>query len=149
MSTQSETDYLTILEQYPLRYLKAWSQRDIDVALEVIAPTVHWVDPSLPAPITDHEGARDFFVSSWQSFPDLLFEPIGSPIIDVTRRRVAHEWRMVGTHTGEGFPPGGPVTGRALDVSGADVWEVDENGRALSVHAYWDVATLMKQLGLV
>ncbi len=149
MSTQSETDYLAILEQYPLRYFEAWSQRDIDVALAVIAPTVHWPDPSLPEPITDHAGARHFFESSWQGFPDLSFEAVGSPLVDVARRRVAHEWRMTGTHTGDGFPPGVPATGKAFDVPGTDVWEVDENGRAISVHAYWDVATLMKQLGLL
>jgi len=41
--------------------------------------------------------------------------------------------------------------GRAdgLDVAGMDVWEVDDAGRATSVHAYWNVGTLLTQLGLV
>jgi hypothetical protein len=56
---------------------------------------------------------------------------------------------MVGTHTGEGFPPGVPPTGRAFDVPGTDVWQVGNDGRALTVRAYWDVAGLMAQLGLV
>ncbi|MDV2477104.1 ester cyclase [Rhodococcus zopfii] len=148
MSSNAATD-LTTLESYPQRYFEAWSQRDIDVALDVISPQVDWRDPSLPAPITDHEGARDFFVSAWQGFPDLKFEAIGTPIVDVARRRVTHEWRMIGTHTGEGFPPGVPPTGKPFDIPGADIWEVDEHGRAVSVRAYWDVATLMRQLGLI
>ena len=56
---------------------------------------------------------------------------------------------MTGTHTGEGFPPGVPPTGKAFDVAGMDVWEVDDAGRAKSVHAYWNVGTLLTQLGLV
>ena len=39
--------------------------------------------------------------------------------------------------------------GKAFDVSGTDVWDVDQDGRAVSIHAYWDVATLMNQLGLL
>jgi steroid delta-isomerase-like uncharacterized protein len=148
MSVHQTTDRAT-LEAYPARYLAAWSQRDIDTALDVLAPELHWVDPSLPAPFATRDEARGFFVSAWQGFPDLAFHPVGGSLVDVTRRRVAHEWRMTGTHTGEGFPPGVPPTGKVIDVSGTDVWEVDQDGRAVSVHAYWDVATLMNQLGLV
>ena len=43
------------LAGYPARYFAAWSQRDLAVALAVIAEDVHWQDPSLPEPITDHE----------------------------------------------------------------------------------------------
>ena len=148
MSTPLATD-VSVLEAYPARYIAAWTQRDIGVALDVIAPAVDWRDPSLPVPLTDHEGARGFFEAAWAGFPDMAFESIGAPIIDLGRGRVAHEWRMTGTHTGEGFPPGVPPTGKAFDVSGMDVFEVDAAGRAISVHAYWDVATLLGQLGLV
>lgn len=55
---------------------------------------------------------------------------------------------MVGTHTGEGFPPGVAPTGRAFDIPGFDVWQVNDDGRAVSVHAYWNVGTLLAQLGL-
>jgi steroid delta-isomerase-like uncharacterized protein len=148
MSVHQTTDP-AILEAYPARYLAAWSQRDIDTALDVIAPELHWVDPSLPAPMTTRDEARSFFVASWQGFPDMAFHPVGAPLVDAAQGRVAHEWRMTGTHTGEGFPPGVPPTGKAFDVSGTDVWEVDQDGRAVSIHAYWDVATLMNQLGLI
>lgn len=147
MSSQTAPDHST-LEAYPQRYLDSWGQRDIDVALNVIAPQVDWRDPSLPEPLVDREGARGFYVAAWQGFPDMEFKPVGSPIVDVTRSRVAHEWRMIGTHTGDGFPPGVPATGKAFDVPGMDVWEVDGEGRAISVHAYWDVALLLSQLGL-
>ena len=43
---------------------------------------------------------------------------------------------------------GSPPTGRAFDIPGFDVWQVDNEGRAVSVHAYWNVGTLLTQLGL-
>lgn len=148
MSARQTTDLAT-LEAYPARYLAAWSQRDIDAALDVVATKLDWIEPSLPAPLTTRDEARGFFISAWQGFPDLIMQPVGEPLVDAARGRVAHEWRMTGTHTGENYPPGVPPTGKAFDVSGTDVWEVDQDGRAVSVHAYWDVATLMNQLGLI
>jgi len=136
------------LAAYPARYFAAWSQRDLATALDVIAENVEWHDPSLPAPITDQEGAAGFFTAAWSGFPDIAFHALGAPLVDPTNNRVAREWRMTGTHTGEGFPPGVPPTGRAFAVTGTDVWEVDGAGRAVSVHAYWNVAELLTQLGL-
>jgi hypothetical protein len=42
-----------------------------------------------------------------------------------------------------------PATGRAFDVAGTDVWQIDDAGRAVSVHANWNIGTLLTQLGLV
>ncbi|MBB3606001.1 steroid delta-isomerase-like uncharacterized protein [Mycolicibacterium sp. BK556] len=142
------TTATTDLLGYPLRYFTAWNQRDLAVALNVIADTVDWQDPSLPEPITSHEAAAGFFTAAWAGFPDLAFIPVGGPLVDVADRRITQEWRMVGTHTGEGFPPGVPPTHRAFDIAGMDVWQLDDDGRAASVHAYWNVATLLAQLGL-
>lgn len=138
----------TALTGYPARYFAAWSQRDLATALDVIAENVEWQDPLLPEPITDREGAAGFFAAAWSGFPDMAFHALGAPLVDAANNRVTQEWRMTGTHTGEGFPAGVPPTGRAFDVTGMDVWEVDADGRAVSVHAYWNVATLLTQLGL-
>lgn len=132
---------------YPQRYFDAWNQRDVEVALEVIAPDVRWEDPSLPAPLTDHEGVRGFFTMSWQAFPDLHFAPVGEPFSGPDGE-VAQQWVMTGTHTGDGFPPGVGATGRSFSVPGMDVWAVDGDGRATTVRAYYDAADLARQLGL-
>jgi hypothetical protein len=86
--------------------------------------------------------------AAWQGFPDLAFTAVGEPLVDAKTGRVAHEWRMTGTHTGEGFPPGVPATNKPFDVAGTDVWQVDQDGRAVSVRAYYDLSTLLGQLGL-
>ena len=137
------------LAGYPARYFTAWSQRDLATALDVIAENIDWQDPSLPEPLTDRDSAAAFFTAAWSGFPDMAFHAIGEPLVDAANNKVTQEWRMTGTHTGEGFPPGVPPTGRAFDVTGMDVWEVDDAGRAVSVHAYWNVGTLLTQLGLV
>jgi hypothetical protein len=97
------------LAAYPARYFAAWSQRDIEVALELFTPRLSWIDPSLPAEMTSRTEARGFFEAAWQGFPDLAFVAVGEPLVDAVTGRVAHEWRMIGTHTGEGFPPGVPA----------------------------------------
>ncbi|SBW22755.1 hypothetical protein FDG2_3086 [Candidatus Protofrankia californiensis] len=136
------------LTTYPTRYFAAWNGRDLDVVAGLLASRFSWVDPSLPAEITDLEGAHGFFQAGWQGFPDLRFDLVGDPLVDEVTGRVAQEWRMIGTHTGEGFPPGVPPTGRAFDLPGTDVFTVDAEGRAIAIHAYWDVTTLARQLGL-
>jgi steroid delta-isomerase-like uncharacterized protein len=143
----SLTATISTLEEYPQRYLAAWNQRDLATALEVIHPEVHWVDPLLPEPVTDHAGAAAFFTGGWQGFPDLTFEAIGRPLVDAGNRRVACAWRMSGTHTGE-FPPGAPISGNAFEVLGTDVWEVGADGRATSVHAFYDSIVLLRAIGL-
>ncbi|MEB3030067.1 hypothetical protein [[Mycobacterium] nativiensis] len=52
------------------------------------------------------------------------------------------------THAGEGFPPGVAPAGRPFGVPGLDAWEIDNDGPAVSVHAYWNAAALLAQLGL-
>lgn len=136
-----------VLQAYPQRYFDAWNQRDIATALEVVHPKVHWVDPLAPAPMTDHEAVSGFFGGAWQGFPDIHFAMVGAPLVDPAAGRIAASWLMTGTHTGE-FPPGAPISGNAFEVPGTDVWEVDADGRATSVEAFYDSLTLLRAIGL-
>jgi hypothetical protein len=108
---------------------------------------VHWTDPLLPEPLTDSDGAVAFFGGAWQGFPDVHFEAIGFPLVDLAAGRVASAWRMTGTHKGE-FPEGVPATGNSFTIEGTDVWEVDAAGLATSVHAFYDSIVLLRALGL-
>jgi steroid delta-isomerase-like uncharacterized protein len=136
------------LADYPARYFAGWNNHRLEDTEGLVAPEFHWSDPSLPETVTDTAGAHGFFQSSWAAFPDIHFEQIGELLVDEANSRVAAEWRMTGTHTGGEFPPGVPATGKAFDVYGTDVFTVDEQGRATAIHAYYDAATLARQLGL-
>jgi steroid delta-isomerase-like uncharacterized protein len=137
-----------VIVSYPERCFSAWNQRDLAVVEKILAPSFSWIDPSLPAELTEYEGARGFFAASWQGFPDIAFEAISEPLVDLQGGRVACEWRMTGTHVGEGFPPGIPPTGKAFNLDGTDVFTVADDGRATAIRAYYDSATLLRQLGL-
>lgn len=79
----------------------------------------------------------------WAAFPDLHFE-VGR--VAVTAEGIlAAEWRMLGVNTGSfrGLPP----TGRAVDLPGVDVIELDGDKLA-SVTGYFDSGAIPAQLGL-
>jgi steroid delta-isomerase-like uncharacterized protein len=133
---------------YPQRYFAAWNGRDIEAVAGIVADRFSWIDPSLPAEMTRLEEARGFFEASWQAFEDIHFEALGEPLVDAATGRIAAEWRMTGTHTGDGFPPGVAATGNRFDVPGTDVFTVENDGRASAIRAYYDAATLARQLGL-
>ena len=136
------------LQNYPDRYFEAWNQRELDVALDVVAPALEWVDPSLPEPLTSREGAAAFFQGAWAAFPDVRLDKVGEPLIDVVNGSVACEWIMTGTHTGDGFPPGVSASGNSFTVAGCDVWYIDDEGRAARIHAFYDAGSFARQLGL-
>lgn len=136
-----------VLAAYPARYFTAWDGQDIEAVAPLLADTFAWTDPLLPPEgLSTLEGAHGFFAGSWNAFPDMRFELVGEPLVDEAAGRVAQVWRMTGTHTGE-FPPL-PITGKAFDVTGTDVFAVDADGRATEIRAYYDSAGLMRQLGL-
>ena len=59
------------------------------------------------------------------------------------------EFRGIGTHTGPLATPMGviPPTGRRVDFPLCDVWEV-RDGKVVSTHNYFDVMSLLGQLGI-
>jgi len=142
------TSVVLSLARYPARYFAVWNDQRLDAVDQLLAAEFSWTDPSLPTDLTDLAGAHGFFSSSWAAFPDIHLEAIGDPLVDERAGRVAAEWRMTGTHTGGEFPPGVPATGRSFDVLGTDVFTVDAEGRATAIRAYYDAATLARQLGL-
>jgi steroid delta-isomerase-like uncharacterized protein len=128
------------------RYFDAWNGRDEHAIDGLLADAFRWTDPLLPAPLDSLEGAHGFMTGSWAGLSDIRFERIGEPLLDEAEGRVAQEWRMLFTHDGE-FS-GIPATGKSVDVTGTDVFTANAEGRVTEVRAYYDAATVMRQLGL-
>lgn len=133
------------LAKVPQRYFDAWNGRDISALDDFFAPTFEWTDPMLPVPIDDIDGVHAFLETGWEGFPDIRFELLGGPLVDNTSGRVAQHWRMFATHDGE-FA-GTPATGNSCEITGADVFAVDANGRVTALEACYDAMTLMRELG--
>jgi predicted ester cyclase len=64
--------------------------------------------------------------------------------------RAASEHTGRGTHTGPLAGPTGelPPTGRRFELRSAELYEL-RGGKVARVRAYYDVATLLRQLGLL
>ena len=81
------------------------------------------------------EVARGFmsdFPDMQVSMDDLVFD----------REEVRYHWTLIGTNTG----PGG--TGRAVRISGFEVWQISAGGLILSSQGHFDSKEYRRQLGL-
>jgi steroid delta-isomerase-like uncharacterized protein len=136
----------TVLAGAAERYFAAWNGRERGAIDDVLADEFTWVDPLLPGPLDNLEGAYLFLEGSWEGMPDLRFELIGGPGVDEAGGRVTQEWRMLGTHTGDFL--GTDATGNTVDLLGADVFTIDADGRVTEVRAYYDAGSVLRQLGL-
>jgi steroid delta-isomerase-like uncharacterized protein len=136
------------LRDFIPRYAAAWNGRDSSAMVELTTPDVVWADPALPEPARGIDAVRAFMEASWQAFPDLDFDETDRPHLSIAGHRVAWAWRMRGTMRGSFDPPGFAPTGRRMEVEGVDLWEM-EDGRIRRYAAFYDVAGLSRQLGLM
>jgi steroid delta-isomerase-like uncharacterized protein len=91
---------------------------------------------------TNHDELEAFAGAAFDAFTDLAIT-----VTDgfAAGDRVAIEWVLTGSYTGTfGNLPEG--TGQAVEVPGASILEL-EDGSIASQREYWDVATLLSQVG--
>jgi steroid delta-isomerase-like uncharacterized protein len=103
--------------------------------------------PGAPCAL-DRDQAQAYTQGFIDAFPDLHFEP--------TQKIAQGDWVVVnwvgsGTHNGGLRTPTGeviPPTGKKAMVPGSTTYQI-KNGKAVYVHTYWDMVTLLAQLGLM
>ncbi|MCA1678924.1 MAG: ester cyclase [Actinobacteria bacterium] len=93
------------------------------------------------------EGCRRWLEIFKTALPDAKTEILE---FIATGTHAASEHIGRGTHTGPFVSPAGtiPPTGRNVELRIAEIYEVRE-GKIAKLHAYYDTATLMRQLGLL
>jgi steroid delta-isomerase-like uncharacterized protein len=127
------------------RYAEAWNSHDDEQIEPLVTPDVVWLDPALPEPARGVHEVRDFMRRSWVAFPDLRFTA-GPMWLEPHGESMTWSWRMEGTHRGPIDPPGFAATGKRIDIDGIDVWDF-AGGRLERYRAYYDMATLARQIG--
>lgn len=126
------------------RYFAGWNDHDGRAVVASLTDGGTYEDPTTGGPISGDALAANVDVLG-AGFPDLAFEIVScAPTSETT---AAVQWVMRGTNTGA--MPGGPPTGRTIDLPGADFLEYDPATDKLSrVVGYFDTATMLTQLGL-
>lgn len=93
------------------------------------------------------DGFRQY-IQGWASaFPDSQIEVMN---VIVGEEGAVVEFRGRGTHTGPLMAPTGeiPATGKSVDIPFCDVLQM-KDGKITSLRSYFDIATMMGQLGLM
>jgi steroid delta-isomerase-like uncharacterized protein len=133
----------TRLEQVLEDWGRHWSSHDMERLLALFTDDVVYEDVTMGAVNRGKAELRAFGDGFFAGFPDVTFE--------VTSRFAgsasgAVEWVMRGTHRGD--LPGLPATGKRIEVRGASIFEFAAE-TICRCSDYWDMATFLKQLGLM
>jgi uncharacterized protein (TIGR02246 family) len=124
------------LRHFATRYTAAWCSQDAAGVAAFYSPhgslTVNSGDPAIGRKAIT-ETAQGFM----SSFPDL--QVLLDDVFQQGDRAVYH-WTLTGTNTG----PGG--TGRAVRISGFEVWTIGEDGLIAESQGHFDSAAWQHQL---
>jgi len=125
----------------------AYNDRKFDVAVALASEDSEWLNVPLGLSLRGKEGNRQFLQGWATAFPDSRVE-VAYTVAD--EEGVVVEFRGRGTHTGPLASPAGdiPATGRSVDIPFCQVYRL-KGGKIVSSHLYFDVATMMGQLGLM
>jgi len=122
---------------------EAWNAHDPDRLAKLVDESYLAESDTIPAPVNGREGVCEFMKVYVTGFPDLHLEVeqiLTSGDFVVTR------WMATGTHRGilMGIAP----TNRKIVTHGCTVAQY-RNGKSMHDWIYWDVANMLRQLGVM
>lgn len=129
------------------KFFKAINAHDLDRTKPLEAPNYKVKAPGAPE-VMDADEARAYTQGFITAFPDLKFE-----LTDKIAQGefVVINWIARGTNTGNMRTPSGsiiPPTGKKAAVHGSTTYQI-KNGKAVRSWIFWDMVTLLTQLGLM
>src|SRR5438093_209826 len=135
------------LERLDDQGMAAWDSHDADAFVSLFADEFVWNDWTVPEPIRDKEGARQYFSAWTTAFPDMRVKETSRVVGDDA---VAVELEFTGTNTGPMVMAGNeiPPTNKAVTGRGSYVAHV-RDGKIVEFSSHPDAAGLMMQLGLM
>ncbi|MEO6062641.1 MAG: ester cyclase [Thermoflexales bacterium] len=126
-----------------LRLIAAWNTHDPYPIEALFGEDCVLEDCAIAVPLRGHRGLRRAVLFNFLAFPDVHFELV-SQIRDGDR--MAIEWRAEGTHAGRFM--GIPATRRRVILEGITLLTLRE-GRIARLRRVWDIAGVIRQLGLL
>lgn len=119
---------------------EGWNTRDYDKIASRVSDDYVFETDAHPEPLRGRDAFLGFVRTYLTAFPDLHFELTD---LFAAEDRVVACWTATGTHLGElnGIAP----TGRPVRVQGCTVTNF-RDGRVYAQRAFWDSASLLRQL---
>ena len=124
-----------------------FNQRKLDDAAKAVAPTCTWTNVASGQTFNGPSGFKEFCQGWLTGFSDARIE-VRNQIANADT--VVTEFTGRGTNDGPLKTPSGsiPATHKKLDMNFIEVLKL-ENGKVIEARAYFDSATLMRQLGVL
>ena len=124
------------------RYVEAWNAHDADAVAAFYASDAisRDVGEARPDRASIRRGVSDYLAA----FPNFH---LGVSRVGIDGDVVYVEWHATGTHAGPFLNV--PPTGRVVQVDGCIVVRIGSEGLIVSEILYWDVASLLEQIGLL
>jgi len=126
------------------------NKHDLDALAKLYAEDAVAYDPMYPEPLRGRAAIRKDAATFFKGLPDVHYEIIST--IEKDDQNGADEVRMTGTHTGPLETPTGqelPPTNRRVDLKGGAFTRLNERGEIVEERRYYDVATVLRQLGVM
>lgn len=125
----------------------AFNEGDLERAAAMVSDDFELVDVAAGQTFHGRAGCREWLEIFRTALPDARTEIVN---LFTDGARVASEHIGRGTHTGAFVTPAGalPATGRHVELRIGEIYEV-RDGKITRLYAYYDSATLMRQLGLL
>ncbi len=119
----------------------------LDKSLAVLAADAQLIDVPTGRTLAGSEGFKQFLLFFAEGFPGSSVELTNAV---ATEDQVVIEFTGRGTNTGPLHMPTGdiPPTGRNGELRFCEVYQI-KDGKIVSLHAYYDLMTMLQQLGLV
>jgi steroid delta-isomerase-like uncharacterized protein len=129
----------TILEDL----VKAWTTHDVEKILSLVTDDCVYEDVTMAVVNRGKAELKGFLDAIFGAIPDFQMELISG---FTAGNWGGAEWTMAGTHKGD--LPGLPATGKKFSVRGSSICELRE-GKIKRNSDYWDMATFLKQIGVM
>jgi steroid delta-isomerase-like uncharacterized protein len=124
-------------------FLQAWNDHDADGVGALCDPAAQYTEVATGSVFHGPEGCARYARETFAGAPDFKLE-WAEVMVDGGLASV--EWVMSGTHTGDWT--GLPATGREFSIAGVSVFRIEQS-RIVRVADYWDLYTLLVQLGIL
>ena len=140
--------YSTPTDRLPfLAFHDIYNRRDWARIEAIIAPEQRYLDVPFGRTLVGPAGIREFFGVWADAFPDSRAEINELYAGD---KHVVDLFTFRGTHTGPLVGPAGTIaaTGRTVELAGCFFFE-HRGGRLVASRNYYDLTTILRQLGVV